>query len=123
MRRSMLGHWVLWLAAAGGVACSRSEERRSSRPAERNEPSAERPDAGMMPPGALTPASRTDDPAPVPRTEEPKPAEPKDPLAEADADMKKVLEAMDTLGVKPIGTHTAEQSRRQPSPADAVKAV
>jgi acetyl esterase len=48
---------------------------------------------------------------------------PKDPLKVADADMKKVLEQLGTLGGKPLETLSAEEARKQPTPADAVKAL
>ncbi|MEA2752094.1 MAG: hypothetical protein QOI41_6237 [Myxococcales bacterium] len=48
---------------------------------------------------------------------------PKDPLAAADSDMKKVLVQLDALGAKPIETLTPEEARKQPSPTDAVKAL
>lgn len=44
-------------------------------------------------------------------------------LKRADADMRKVLQALEQLGPKPIATLSAEEARRQPTPADAVKAV
>lgn len=40
-----------------------------------------------------------------------------------DADMKSVLDALAGLGGKPIETLTAQEARRQPTPADAVKVV
>ena len=40
-----------------------------------------------------------------------------------DAQMKAVLDTLASLGAKPIETLTVEQARRQPSPADAVKAL
>ena len=43
--------------------------------------------------------------------------------AKPDAEMKKVLEALDGLGGKPLPTLTAAEARMQPTPADAVKAV
>jgi acetyl esterase len=50
------------------------------------------------------------------------------PLSSADApqpnkEMKEVLSALEALGPKPIETLTPEQARKQPTPADAVKAV
>ena len=48
---------------------------------------------------------------------------PKDPLAVADADMRKVLEQLGTLDGKPLETLSAEEARKQPTPADAVKAL
>jgi acetyl esterase/lipase len=41
----------------------------------------------------------------------------------ADPDMQKVLDALATLGGKPIETLTPEEARKQPTPADAVKKV
>ena len=41
----------------------------------------------------------------------------------ADADMRRVLEKLKQLGAKPLGTQTVEETRRGPSPADAVKAI
>ena len=46
------------------------------------------------------------------------PAQPK-----ADASMQKVLDALASLGGKPIETLTPEEARQQPTPADAVKKV
>jgi len=46
------------------------------------------------------------------------PAQPK-----ADASMQKVLDALASLGGKPIETLTPEEARKQPTPADAVKKV
>jgi acetyl esterase/lipase len=50
-------------------------------------------------------------------------APPLDPLAKADDDMRKVLEHLAKLGGKPIPSLTPEEARKQPTPADAVKAV
>ena len=47
----------------------------------------------------------------------------KDPLQAADADMRKVLEQLAALGGKPLATLSAEEARKQPTPADAVKAL
>ena len=44
-------------------------------------------------------------------------------MQRADADMRRVLEKLTQLGGKPLGTQTVEETRRGPSPADAVKAV
>lgn len=41
----------------------------------------------------------------------------------ADASMQKVLDALKSLGGKPIETLTPEEARKQPTPADAVKKV
>ena len=38
-------------------------------------------------------------------------------------DMKKVLDQLGSMGGKPIETLTAAEARKQPTPADAVKAV
>lgn len=57
----------------------------------------------------------------LPKTE--KPVEPKDPLKEADADMRKVLVELNGLGGKPLATLSPEEARKQPTPADAVKSL
>ena len=44
-------------------------------------------------------------------------------MERADADMKKVLEAFQKLGPKPLETLTPAEARKQPTPADAVMAV
>lgn len=49
--------------------------------------------------------------------------QPKDPMADIDKDMGKVMDALAGLGVKPIESLTPEEARKQPTPADAVKAV
>lgn len=48
--------------------------------------------------------------------------EPQNP-PKADASMQKVLDALASLGGKPIETLTPEEARKQPTPADAVKKV
>ena len=48
---------------------------------------------------------------------------PKDPVATANPEMKKVLEQLGALGAKPLSTLSPEEARKQPTPADAVKAV
>ena len=44
-------------------------------------------------------------------------------IQRADPDMRRVIEKLVQLGAKPLGTQTVEETRRGPSPADAVKAV
>lgn len=44
-------------------------------------------------------------------------------LQRADPDMRRVIEKLQQLGAKPIGTQSVEETRRGPTPADAVKAV
>ncbi len=44
-------------------------------------------------------------------------------MKRADRDMKKVLEALASLGGKPIETLTPEESRKQPTPTDAVRKI
>ena len=44
-------------------------------------------------------------------------------LQRANADMRRVLEKLQELGAKPIGTQSVEETRKGPTPADAVKAV
>jgi len=50
-------------------------------------------------------------------------AEQSNTLQRADDDMKRVLQKLDALGAKPLGTQSVEATRKQPTPADAVKAV
>lgn len=45
------------------------------------------------------------------------------PMAQPDAQMKAVLDKLGTLGGKPIETLTPAEARKQPTPADAVKAL
>lgn len=44
-------------------------------------------------------------------------------LQRADDDMKRVLQKLEELGAKPLGTQSVEATRKQPTPADAVNAV
>ena len=45
------------------------------------------------------------------------------PMAQADTDMKRVLKALADLNPAPIETLSAQEARKQPTPADGVKAV
>lgn len=47
----------------------------------------------------------------------------KSEMKEADKDMGRVLQKLQALGAKPIGTQSVEETRKGPTPADAVKAV
>ncbi len=44
-------------------------------------------------------------------------------MQRADKDMKRVLTKLQELGAKPLGTQSVEDTRKGPTPADAVKAV
>lgn len=44
-------------------------------------------------------------------------------MKRADADMRRVLETMQELGVKPTESRTVDEARAQPSPGDAAKAI
>jgi acetyl esterase len=44
-------------------------------------------------------------------------------MQRSDADMRRVIEKLMQLGAKPLGTQSVEETRRGPSPADAVKAI
>ena len=46
-----------------------------------------------------------------------------DPNAVADSDMKRVIDTLKSLNGKSIATLSAEEARKQPTPADAVKAL
>ncbi len=45
------------------------------------------------------------------------------PMQRADKDMRRVLEKLEVLIVKPLGTASVEETRKGPTPADAVKAL
>ena len=64
-------------------------------------------------------------PQSTPVSEPARPAAEASPSAEArpDAQMKAVLDQLAALGGKPIETLTPEEARKQPTPADAVKAL
>ncbi|KPC54190.1 alpha/beta hydrolase [Amantichitinum ursilacus] len=62
--------------------------------------------------GAAYAADATIKPEPTPYTQ-----------SQPDAQMQKVLDKLGTLGGKPIETLGAEEARKQPTPADAVKGV
>ncbi|NOT39964.1 MAG: alpha/beta hydrolase [Alphaproteobacteria bacterium] len=44
-------------------------------------------------------------------------------ISRCDRDMRRVLVKLQELGAKPLGTQSPEETRKQPSPADAVRAV
>ncbi len=44
-------------------------------------------------------------------------------LAQADRDMRAVLQKLQEIGAKPLGTQSVEETRKGPTPADAVKAL
>lgn len=113
MPRCYLAHLVLLAAVANGAACSR--DRESARPHERaaDERAPARP-GSVAPPGALTPASRNDEPRPV---------QPRDALATVDSDMRQVLVTLQQLGARSVAGLTPEQARKQPPPAEAVRTV
>jgi acetyl esterase/lipase len=86
-----------------------------------------KPEAGMVAAKAGAPAfvngTEGAGPSPAPSVvEEPAPKL-QDPLAKVDKDMQEVLTELQSLGGKPIETLTAIEARKQPSPADAVKAL
>jgi acetyl esterase len=47
----------------------------------------------------------------------------KDPMADADQDMRRVLSELQSLGGKPIESLKAEEARKQPTLSDAVKSI
>ncbi len=61
--------------------------------------------------------------SPPPRPASPQASEYSGTFKRADADMRKVLEAHQGLNPKPLAGLSPEEARRQPSPADAVKAL
>jgi acetyl esterase/lipase len=46
-----------------------------------------------------------------------------DPMDGCNADMRRVLTKLEALGAKPLGTRSVQETRKQPTPADAVRAV
>lgn len=59
----------------------------------------------------------------APQAAQPAPATAERPAAGLDRDMKRVLDALAGLNPKPIEMLTPEEARKQPTPADAVKAL
>lgn len=108
------GSLTLAALALPAIGCEkpRSDDRGSSMPASAAPAqSSETSSAEINPRGTDPSATRT-------RAEKPK-----DPMKAANADMKKVLEQLVSLGGKPLATLSAEEARKQPTPADAVKAL
>ncbi len=97
------------------VACEkpRTEDKKEPTPAASGSPELRSGELGQQP-GRISPS-----PAPGPREV----VEAKDPMKAADGDMKKVLEQMQAMKIKPVSTLTPEEARKQPGPADAVIAV
>lgn len=99
----------LALALVGlAVACDKKEEARHGF-AEAGGPSI-----GPAPPRVAPAASAAERTSPHAEV---------NPLADADEDMRDVMDELKTLAGKPIETLSAEDARNQPSPADAVKAL
>lgn len=93
------------------VACDRSHSE-----------SSPRPEDTPPPPQAVQPETHSAQLNP-PGTSKAKLPEVKDPLKEADGDMKKVLVELDALGARPINTLPPDEARKQPTLADAMKAL
>lgn len=100
--RSSLVLMGLVVALAG---CDRRDEKKEEKT---SEPATRSAEMKTTPTAAQTVAPETKD-------------APKDPIKESDADMRKVLEELQTLGAKPIETLSPPEARRQPTPAEAVK--
>jgi acetyl esterase len=108
MLRTISVSFALALAGFGVAACDKKEEARHD--------FTEGDGATIAPlPSAAAP------PATV--SERPASDSAKDPLADADEDMRDVMDELRTLGSKPLETLSAEEARKQPSPADAVRAL
>jgi acetyl esterase/lipase len=97
---------ILSAAFLGLAACAKKE---TPTPSSETAPSA-------LGPNASAPAEIE---APKSAPEKPTTAE---DMAKLDDDMKGVMDELAALGGKPIETLTAAEARRQPTPADAVKA-
>jgi acetyl esterase/lipase len=118
---------VTSLIAFGLLGCSKHEERQpenTSTPAAPNAPEnrtgSSTADGGMTTPNGATGASPTATSAE--RTNEPAGGS-HDVLSKADHDMKEVLDELATLDGKPIDTLTPVEARKQPTLADAEKAL
>jgi acetyl esterase len=108
MPRTISISFALALAGFGAVACEKKEEARH----------------GFAEGGGATIAPLPSTGAPPAATaERPASHSAKDPLAGADEDMRDVMDELGTLGSKPLETLSAEEARKQPSPADAVRAL
>lgn len=107
MRKSIVGaSWSIALVSALAViACDKPK----SEPLTRDNPS---------PPAQ--PETRSADLKPSPAYTA-KTAEAKDPMSAAGPSMKNVLTELQGLGGKPFDALSAEEARKQPTPADAVK--
>lgn len=106
MLRTVQFSYPLLIAALALAACNKKEEARHGF------------DAAGGPAIAPTPTI-----APAVPTERATADTEKKPLGEADKDMREVMDELATLNGKPIETLTPEEARKQPSPADAVKAL
>jgi acetyl esterase/lipase len=109
MLRTVPISFALALVGSGIVACDKKDEARHG--------FAEGGGATIAPLPTTAPAP------PTAASQRPSADGAKDPLAEADADMRDVLDELRTLGEKPIETLSAEEARKQPSPADGVRAL
>jgi acetyl esterase/lipase len=107
MPRTVSISFALALVGLGGIACDKKEEARH----------------GFAEGGGATIAPLPTTPPPAAASPRPSADSAKDPLAEADADMRDVLDELRTLGAKPLETLSAEEARKQPSPAEAVRAM
>jgi acetyl esterase/lipase len=107
---------VLSLSVAALPACNRDNKRDQSNPEGSNPTSVSAPDSeAINRPPAVPSVAKDVQTTPAP--------EAKDPMADVDKDMGRVLTALAGLGGKAIETLTPEEARKQPTPADAVKAV
>jgi acetyl esterase len=97
---------VLLLGALSGTACSRQKAT---------------PHTTDAP--AIVPDTHAPSVAEVRQEESPHRGTPKDPMKEANSEMKQVLTQLAALNGKPIETLDAVEARKQPTAADAVKEV
>jgi acetyl esterase len=94
------------------AACQNDEANKPPKPEQAVRDSAKTPEA---PKPVNAPESKT--------TDLRKKVDAKNPLEEADDDMKKVLDELAKLDPRPLDSLTPEEARKQPTPADAVKAI
>jgi len=104
-----IGSGVMAVMAVSSVACDKRTQNASTETRSGADAASPELRSGEMKPSPLMTATAG------------KETKPKDPFAAADSDMKKVLEELDVLGIRPITTLSPEEARKQPTPADAVK--
>lgn len=107
----MLRSVPVWFALTAGLAVAACDKKETAR---HGFAEAGGPGIGPAPTAAAPTAAATERTSPHAEV---------NPLADADDDMRDVMDELKTLAGKPIETLSAEEARNQPTPADAVKAL